>query len=65
MMCPSRRGYVAAAVTGDFGVVRYEDDRAALGVELLEEHQHFEAGAGVEVASPLLTVGECWQKLTC
>ena len=43
------QGYVAAAVTGDFGVVRHEDNRASLGVELLEEYQYFEAGAGVEV----------------
>ena len=40
------QGYVAAAVTGDFGVVRHEDNRASLGVELLEEYQYFEAGAG-------------------
>ena len=42
---------VAAGVLGYLGVVGDEDDGAAFGVESLEEDEHFEGGAGVEVAS--------------
>ena len=33
---------VAAAVLGYFRIVRYENDGASFGMQLLEEHQNFE-----------------------
>ncbi len=39
---------------GDFQVVRDNDDRTALLIELLEQRQNFLAGAGVERARRLI-----------
>ncbi len=45
---------VAAAVLCNLGIVGHEDDGASLAVELLEEHQDFEAGAGIQVTGCLV-----------
>src|SRR6185369_12166573 len=44
----------AVGVFGDVGLVGYDDDGVALGLELVEEGHDFDAGFGVEVASGLV-----------
>jgi hypothetical protein len=50
------QGDRAPGVCGDFGFVGDQDDRATLGVELVEEFHHLGAGFAVEIAGRL--VGE-------
>ena len=45
---------VAGAVLRDFGVVGHEDDGVALVIEFLEEDEHLERGAGVEITRSLV-----------
>ena len=49
LICPSPQHDVAAAVLGYFGVVGDEDDGASFGMQLLEQYQNLERGAGVQV----------------
>ena len=41
---------IAAAVSGNLGIVRNEDYRPAFGMQFLEEHQYIERCACIQVA---------------
>src|SRR6185295_16110320 len=50
--------HAALRMTGDFRIVRHDDDRLARGVELLEEPHHVRAGATVQISGRLVREDE-------
>ena len=43
-----------AAILGNLGIVRNENNRPSLGMQLLKQHQHLEARTGIEITGRLV-----------